>query len=61
MSRADRLIGIALGVVVGVAIVVIFVLTGGTEGIDAPSLENGRSGTGSERTQPVEGPGTRSP
>jgi hypothetical protein len=39
MSRPDRLIGIALGLVIGVVAVILFVFLGGTEGLDPPALE----------------------
>lgn len=39
MSRSDRMIGIALGLLVGVAIVVAFALLGGAGSIDDPGLE----------------------
>lgn len=42
MSRTDRAIGIALGVIIGVVAVTVFVFAGSEQTIDAPSLEDGR-------------------
>lgn len=39
MSRRDRAIGIAAGIVLGLAIVVLFVFLGSEQTIDAPSIE----------------------
>lgn len=39
MSRTDRLIGIVLGLIVGIAAVILFVFLGSRETIDAPSLD----------------------
>ena len=39
MSRSDLLIGIAVGVIVGIAAVVLFVFLGSESTFDAPSLE----------------------
>ena len=39
MSRSDRLIGIALGLVVGVVALILFVFLGSGGTIDAPSLD----------------------
>jgi hypothetical protein len=39
MSRTDRAIGIALGLVIGVAALILFIFLGSEESIDAPSLE----------------------
>jgi hypothetical protein len=41
VSRRDRAIAILLGLLLGIAIIVLFVLVGSEETIDAPSLENG--------------------
>ena len=38
MSRTDRAIGIFLGIVVGIAALIIFVFFGSAGSIDAPSL-----------------------
>jgi len=38
MSRKDRAIGIAIGVVIGVAALIVFVFAGSEGSIDAPSL-----------------------
>lgn len=42
MSRTDRIIGIVLGVIVGVVAVILFVFTGGSNSLDAPSLDSAR-------------------
>jgi hypothetical protein len=39
MSGRDRMIGIVLGLLIGVAAVIIFVFAGGSGNIDAPSLD----------------------
>jgi hypothetical protein len=39
MSRTDRVIGIGLGLLIGVAAVVLFVFLGSSSSIDAPSLD----------------------
>jgi hypothetical protein len=41
MRRSDRLIGIALGIVLGLAIVAIFVFVFSEETVDAPSIDEG--------------------
>jgi hypothetical protein len=41
MRRSDRLIGIAIGIVVGLAIVAIFVFVFSAETVDAPSIDQG--------------------
>lgn len=51
MSRTDRMVGIALGLVIGVVAVILFVFLGGANSIDAPSLDTPqeaieREGTG---------------
>ncbi len=40
VRRSDRLIGIVLGLLAGVAIVVAFVFFGSREAIDAPSIDS---------------------
>ena len=53
-SRAiDRIVGITLGVVLGVAIVVVFVFFGSEGTIDAPRLNpgNGKAQPGKARNQ----------
>jgi len=45
-SRRDRLIGIVLGVVLGIAIVAIFVFVFSGDTVDAPSIK----GTSTERS-----------
>ena len=39
MSRSDRLIGVAIGFALGIVLVIVFVFGGGSEEIDAPSLD----------------------
>ena len=41
MSRRDRAIAIALGLLLGIVIVVLFVFLGSEQTIDAPSVEGG--------------------
>jgi hypothetical protein len=41
MSRSDRAIGIALGILVGIAALILFVFFGSSGSIDAPSLNTG--------------------
>ena len=43
MRRGDRLIGIAIGVVLGLAIVAVFVFVFSGDTVDAPSIHNGAS------------------
>jgi hypothetical protein len=43
MSRSDRLIGILLGIVVGVAALIFFIFLGSSGSIDAPSLDTQHS------------------
>lgn len=38
MSRTDRVIGITLGLIVGIAALILFIFGGSGESIDAPSL-----------------------
>ncbi len=40
MSRTDRAIGIALGVIIGIAALILFVFGVSGESIDAPSLDS---------------------
>ncbi len=40
MSRSDRLIGIALGLVVGVVALILFIFLGSEGSIDAPSIDS---------------------
>ena len=40
MSRTDRIIGIVLGLIVGVVAVILFVFSGGSNSLDAPSLDS---------------------
>lgn len=64
MSRTDRTIGIVLGLIVGVVAVILFVFTGGSESLDAPSLDSTRPAepVGIERqAEPDRGPGSGSP
>lgn len=57
MSRTDRMIGIALGLLIGVGAVILFVFLGGSDSIDAPSLDQ-PAGVEREATEAV--PGTES-
>ncbi len=41
MRRGDRLIGIVLGLVLGIAIVAVFVFVFSGDTVDAPSIDNG--------------------
>ena len=43
MHRGDRLIGIALGVALGLAIIVFFVFVLSEDTVDAPSIDGGAS------------------
>ena len=61
MTRADRAIGVALGVLLGLAIVIAFVFLGSGDTIDDPSVsgdepeqhrENGRSPAKPQPAQP---------
>lgn len=45
MSRSDRVIGITLGLLVGLAALILFVFLGSGETIDAPALDSGASST----------------
>jgi hypothetical protein len=45
VHRGDRLIGIALGIVLGLAIVALFVFVFSEDTVDAPSLDEGRTTT----------------
>jgi len=47
MSRGDRALGIVLGILVGIAIVAVFVFVFSEDTIDSSQLE-----TGQERSQP---------
>lgn len=55
MSRTDRAIGIFLGIVVGVAALIIFVFFGSAGSIDAPSLDN-QSQSSPAAEQPADAP-----
>jgi hypothetical protein len=44
MGRRDRAIGIAAGIVLGLAVVAAFVFLGSEDTIDAPSIDNGAAG-----------------
>ena len=52
MSRSDRLIGIVLGLLVGVAALILFIFLGSGSSIDAPSLDDPPA-----QSQPVQGGG----
>jgi NhaP-type Na+/H+ or K+/H+ antiporter len=53
VSRGDRAIGIALGLVIGIVAVILFVFLGSEDTIDAPAVD--RSSQPVER--PAGGPG----
>ena len=53
MRFGDRLIGILLGILSGIAILFAFLFLGSEETIDAPSISGGREQT---RTQPATTP-----
>jgi hypothetical protein len=53
VSRGDRAIGIAVGLVLGIVAVVLFVFGGGQDTIDAPSVGHGSAPL--ERTVPEPG------
>jgi len=40
VSRSDRAIGIALGLVIGIAALILFVFLGSGSSIDAPSIDH---------------------
>ena len=54
MSRSDRLIGIVLGLVVGVAALILFIFLGSEGSIDAPSLDDPPA-----QSQPAQGGGDK--
>jgi hypothetical protein len=51
MSRIDRAVGILAGLVLGVAIVVVFVFFGSEGTIDAPRIEHGQAASTSKHGQ----------
>ena len=53
MSRSDRAIGILLGLLIGIAALIVFVFLGSSESIDAPSLD---TGTRAPVERPAEAP-----
>lgn len=44
MSRRDRIIGIVLGLIIGIAALIFFVFGYSGESVDAPSLETPEAG-----------------
>jgi hypothetical protein len=48
----DRLLGIAIGLVVGIAIVAVFVFVFSEETVDAPSLDDGSDPPRMEQEEP---------
>ena len=52
MSRTDRAIGIALGLVIGVVALVLFIFLGSEDAIDAPSLDSTSQPPAREVTSP---------
>jgi hypothetical protein len=55
MSRSDRLIGILLGIVVGVAALIFFIFLGSSGSIDAPSLNTQHSSSSTSIQQDAGG------
>lgn len=51
MSRTDRAIGIVVGLLIGIAALILFVFLGSGSSIDAPSIDQGRL----ERTTTTDG------
>lgn len=51
MSRTDRVIGIVLGLLIGIAALILFVFLGSGSSIDAPAIDHG----GIERTRTGDG------
>ena len=45
MTRVERAIAIALGIVLGITIIVLFVFLGSNQTIDAPRIDNGSPAT----------------
>jgi uncharacterized membrane protein required for colicin V production len=56
MKRSDRIIGIVLGLVIGIAAVILFVFGGGAGSLDAPSIDQSTT-----VEQPATGGGEASP
>jgi hypothetical protein len=52
VRASDRLIGIVLGILLGLAIVIAFVFLGSRDTIDAPSLSGGETQT--QQTAPAQ-------
>ncbi|MGH2992775.1 MAG: hypothetical protein ACRDL1_04485 [Solirubrobacterales bacterium] len=48
MRHRDRIIGVVLGILLGIAVVIIFVFYGSQDTIDAPSIDE--NGPPAERT-----------
>jgi len=46
MSRTDRAIGIALGLIIGLVVLLLFVFAGSEQTIDAPSLHQSQGAAG---------------
>lgn len=63
MSRTDRIVGIVLGLIVGVVAVILFVFSGGSDSLDAPSLDSAAPSepVGIERQMEPEGAATEDP
>jgi len=51
---SDRVLGIALGILLGLAVIIVFLLLGSRNTIDEPSLSGG--GTTQSQTQPAAPP-----
>jgi hypothetical protein len=52
MSRSDRLIGIVLGLLAGIAALILFIFLGSEDTIDAPSLEGAGAQTTTREATP---------
>lgn len=59
MRAGDRVIGISLGILLGVAIVVLFVFLGSRQTVDDPSISDG--GGGQTPTQQAPAPAPQQP
>jgi hypothetical protein len=60
MARGDRAIGIALGVVIGLVVIVLFVFVFSEDTVDPPSIGGGAT-TAPAPTVPATQPGSGSP
>jgi len=60
-GHGDRALGIALGIVIGLAVVIVFVFLGSGDTIDAPSLSGNDNSTQQQAPaeQPAQGEATQ--